>query len=147
MNQDIFESFTNINNCISLLKMQLGDVQTNLRKLEKRVRKDIKPEKATKKPASARRVTGFARPMLISSELCAFMGVEEGSIIPRTEVTKMLTDYIHAHGLRDCAHKNNIHPDEKLRALLELSVADEPTLTFYNMQKHLNRHFIKKSAN
>lgn len=89
---------------------------------------------------------GFAVPTMVSDELCVFMKREPGSLIARTEVTKALTTYIKEHSLQNPLKKRDILPDETLLRLFgktqaELST-DENPMTFFNMQKYINHHFI-----
>ena len=89
---------------------------------------------------------GFAVPTMVSEELCVFMKREPGSLIARTEVTKALTTYIKEHSLQDPLKKRDILPDATLLRLFgktqtELSL-DKTPMTFFNMQKFINHHFI-----
>lgn len=150
---ELFDAFSNIIDCVSLLKMQLSDVQCNIRNLEKKVKKEIKmcdKEKKTRRKHSTedKPLTGFARPMLISSALCKFMKVDEGTKIARTTVTKALANYIKEHDLKDDkGSKNKINADKTLIDLLEMNDDDAKMLTFFNMQKHLNKHFLSTKKN
>jgi chromatin remodeling complex protein RSC6 len=56
----------------------------------------------------------------------------------RSEVTKAVNDYVKANNLKN---KHDIKPDGPLRVLLAIGV-DEP-LTYFNLQRYLNRHYIK----
>jgi chromatin remodeling complex protein RSC6 len=40
--------------------------------------------------------------------------------------------------------KNKIVPDDKLKNLLGLNDCDENDLTFFSIQKHMNKHFLSK---
>ena len=92
---------------------------------------------------SNRAPSGFAKPTLISDQLCSFLGKPVGSEVARTEVTKFLASYIKYHQLQDANQKKVIHPDAKLKALLNCSDSDE--LTFFTIQKYMKGHF-KSSA-
>lgn len=143
---EIFSSFVKIIDSISLLKMQLSEVQNNIRSIEKKVKKELKTVERAKKKREATSLTkgptGFARPMIITSELCDFIGVDKGTAISRTNVTKLLATYIEENNLKNRNSKNKIIPNDNLRQLLKLSKDDEQNLTFFNMQKHLNKHFL-----
>ena len=71
------------------------------------------------------------------------MNKEEGSEIARTEVTRALISYIETNHLQNETNKKLILPDEKLKGLLGLEEKDE--LTYFNLQKYMNKHFIKSS--
>jgi chromatin remodeling complex protein RSC6 len=88
---------------------------------------------------------GFAVPSSVSEELCIFMKKEPGSPIARTEVTKALTTYIKEHSLQDPLKKRDILPDETLLKLFGKTKSELSTpMTFFNMQKYINHHFIAK---
>jgi chromatin remodeling complex protein RSC6 len=85
----------------------------------------------------------YADPTKITKELCEFMQLEENSKVARTDVTRTLISYIKEHKLQDPTNKKRIVPDEKLKNLLGLENEDE--LTYFNIQKHMNKHFIKEN--
>ncbi len=88
------------------------------------------------KPA---RVSIFQIPQALSTELCSFMGRAAGSKESRCNVTKFVTTYIKDHNLK--VDKHSINPDAKLKALLK--VPEGETLSYFNLQKYLNVHYIK----
>jgi chromatin remodeling complex protein RSC6 len=105
--------------------------------------------KRTRRPKNVegrpkRAPSGFAKPALISKELCSFLGVETGTEMARTEVTKHLTTYIKEHNLQDQANKRKILPDSKLQKLLNVTPSDE--VTYFNLQKFMKVHFPKSAA-
>lgn len=59
----------------------------------------------------AKKNSAFMRPVRISDELAQIIG--KGPM-PRTEVMKLLWDYIKKHKLQDPQNKRNIIPDQKL---------------------------------
>jgi len=145
---NIATSFTTINDSITLFKMQLNSLQQQLKNLEKSVNKELKAikkvsEKADK-PKKPRAPSGFAKPTKVTKELCDFMNRPEGTEIARTEVTKILSEYIKTNNLQEQSEnaKNKIVPDDKLRSLLGISTEESTNLTFFNIQKYMNKHFI-----
>ena len=139
--------FSGILNTLSQFKTQITTFSTQIRLLEKTVKREVRQhkkvvtKKLTKEP---RKPSGFAAPSMISSELCDFMGKEPGSNIPRTEVTKFICKYIKSNSLSNPDDKRYIKPDAKLKSLL--SSDDNKILTWFNIQRHMNRHFIKKTV-
>jgi upstream activation factor subunit UAF30 len=108
---------------------------------KKRRRKAPATEDASKPP---RAPSGFAKPTLISDELCAFLGKPVGTEMARTEVTKSITAYIKEHSLQHSENKRHIKPDTALKALL--NVDDSTELTYFNLQKYMKVHFPKSAA-
>jgi upstream activation factor subunit UAF30 len=111
---------------------------TKLQKLADKRRKRKAPvEGEEAKPA---RVSIFQIPTDISPQLCAFLGRPAGSQESRSNVTKFVTTYVKEHNLKN---KHDINPDAKLRSLL--AVKAEEKLTYFNLQKYLNPHYLKKA--
>ena len=108
-------------------------------------RKTRRKQPALNADGTKRAPSGFAKPTLISNELCSFLGQPEGTEMARTEVTKHLTSYIKEHKLQDANNKRNIIPDTKLAQLLKTKPEDE--LTYFNLQKYMKIHFPKASSN
>ena len=88
-----------------------------------------------------RHPSGFAKPTKVTKELCEFMNKTEGSEIARTEVTRALVAYIKEHKLENETNSKIISPDNTLKNLLGLDDNDE--LTYFNIQKYMNKHFVK----
>lgn len=86
--------------------------------------------------------SGFAKPSLLSDEMCDFLDLPRGSKLARTEVTKKLTVYIKQNKLQNPDNRKQILLDEKLKRLL--NVDDKTVLTFFTIQKYLSNH--KKDA-
>ncbi len=85
--------------------------------------------------------SGFAKPTNLSDELCDFLGVEHGSAMARTIVTKHINEYIKKNKLQDEADKRHIVPDAKLKKILSLKEGDK--LTYFNLQTYIKQHFRK----
>ena len=142
----ITDKFIHINDTLSLFKMQISDLQKIIKTFEKDVKREMKTmaKKKEKKPGK-RLPSGFAKPTKVTKELCEFMNKPEGSEIARTEVTKALVNYIKEHKLIETTNdsKNKIIPDEKLKSLLGIDDEAVDNLTYFNIQKYMNKHFYK----
>jgi chromatin remodeling complex protein RSC6 len=126
-------------------------ITSDLRKLQKNMARHVKENsrrnRKRKAPAGdrpKRAPSGFAKPALISKELCSFLGKPTGTEMARTEVTKHLTSYIKEHNLQDQANKRKIIPDAALKKLLNVKPSDE--LTYFNLQKYMKVHFPKPAS-
>lgn len=136
----VVATLSNFNQQISALKMQI-------RNLEKNVRKEIKglqKEAAKNKNKGNRKPSGFAKPSKVSDALCSFMNKESGTEIARTEVTQYLINYINEKDLQYKDNKKIIMPDNALMSLL--NVKDGQEVTYFNIQALMNQHFIKKTS-
>jgi len=63
---------------------------------------------------TAKKPTAFSRALTPSAELAAVIGATPQ---PRTEVVKLMWEYIKAHNLQDPKDKRTIVADDKLRAV------------------------------
>ena len=123
----------------------LATVKQEARALEKRLTRELKAaQKASAKKKAGkgnRSPSGFVKPTLISEELAAFLGKENGTEMARTEVTREINKYIRDQGLQCKENGRKINPDAKLSKLLNLSKKDE--LTYFNLQRYMSPHFAK----
>jgi chromatin remodeling complex protein RSC6 len=142
------EQFESIISLLSTFKTQIGTIQQQLRSVEKSVKREfktLKKEADKNKNKGNKKPSGFATPSKITNELCEFMNKESGSEIARTVVTKTLIEYIKKNKLENSENSQIIHPDTKLQTLLGINGEDK--LTYFTLQKHMNKHFIKKTTN
>jgi len=142
----ILNQFETIIDSLSIFRNQINLLQSQLRNLEKSVKKEVKSLKKAavkNKNKGNRKPSGFANPTKVSKELCEFMNKQEGSQIARTEVTKAIISYIKNNNLQNKTNKKIISPDEKLKFLL--GIKEEEELTYFNLQKYMNKHFNSAS--
>ena len=133
---------------LALLVSTLKEAQAQV----KLVKKDIDrlrriSDRVERKRANARTTpNGFAKPTQISEELCAFLGVPKNTEKARTDVTREIHKYVQTHNLSDPTNKRIIlaHKDPVLKKLL--GVTDKDSVTYFNLQRFLKRHFVKSAA-
>jgi chromatin remodeling complex protein RSC6 len=89
----------------------------------------------------SRVISVFIRPLKISDELAKFLNVPVGCEMLRTDVSKLINNYIRVNNLQDPANGRRINPDAKFRKLLNINPTDE--LTYFNLQKYMKHHFIR----
>lgn len=129
-----FESkIQELENEIFLLKKRLHRNERAFRKFKR----SLQPEKE-KKP---RKPSGFARPTLLSDKLCEFLNLPIGSLLPRTEVTKRILQYVKDENLQNPSAKKFILLNEKMKDLLEPD--PDFNVTYFNIQKLLKKHYTK----
>jgi len=130
----------------TLSQSLMADVRKLQKNVNRRVRESAKKQRKRKTNSDVKRPpSGFAKPTLISDSLCQFLGVEAGTHMARTEVTKHLTKYIKAHELQDEANKRIINCDSALAGLLKVQPSDE--VTYFNLQRYMKPHFPQSAAN
>lgn len=142
----VTEQFGGILSTLSSFRGQITMLQNQIRSLEKCVHKQMKTyERETQKNKNKgnRKPSGFAVPMPISKDLCKFMGKETGTEIARTEVTQYIIKYINDKDLQWKENRKIIKPDKNLQKLL--GVENNEEVNYFNIQKYMNKHFIKKN--
>lgn len=142
----IGQQFEGVLTTLTTFRQSITALQSQIRGLEKSVRKEMKVlrKEASKNRAKGnRKPSGFAKPSAVTPELCKFMGKEEGTEIARTEVTQHLIQYIKDNELQFAENKKIIVPDATLKSLLGVKDGDE--VTYFNLQRLMNKHFVKKS--
>lgn len=116
-------------------------LRADLKRLQKQVRKLAKGEEDEDKP---KKLSGFAKPMKMSADLCKFLGVAEDSLMARTDVTKEINKYVKANNLQNPENKRELILDDKLKTIL--TIPSDVTLTFFNLQKYMSHHYIKDES-
>lgn len=144
--QALFKRFETMHETLSLMKTHMNLLQKEIKDIEKNIKKEMKSmnNKQVKiKQTKKRAPSGFAKPTKVTNELCEFMNRPIGSEIARTEVTKTLVQYIKDNKLQEqnAETKNKIVPDQKLSVLLGINNNEASELTFFNIQKYMNKHF------
>tara|TARA_B100000674_G_C37522315_1_gene769969 strand:- start:175 stop:645 length:471 start_codon:yes stop_codon:yes gene_type:complete len=138
------KEFDTLLNNLSAFKSQITAVQNRVKGIEKQVNKEIRSleRKINKnKNKGSRKPSGFAVPTEISTELCKFMKVSHGVKLARTEVTQYIISYIKEKKLQDEKNGRKIKPDKALKSLLNVKKNED--LTYFNLQKYMNKHFVK----
>ena len=83
--------------------------------------------------------SGFMKPVKISRDMQKFTGLRDDQLVSRVDVTKAICQYVKTNNLQNQADRRQFTPDDKLGKLLG---THEP-LTYYNLQKHIQHHFLK----
>jgi len=143
----IGEEFAVVLSTLTGFRQQITMLQNHIRGLEKNVKRKMRAlQREAKKNRNKgnRKPSGFAVPTPISAELCDFMKRPHGSEVARTEVTQYIINYIKENKLQFPENRKVIKPDKSLKTLLGVPVNEE--VTYFNLQRFMNRHFVKKNA-
>ena len=144
--ENITSEFNILLDNLSSFKSQIVMLQNRVKTIEKHVRKELRTleRKINKsKNKGSRKPSGFAVPTKISKELCVFMKIDEGAKMARTEVTQYIISYIKEKKLQDSNNGRKIKPDKALKSLLNVKKNED--LTYFNLQKYMNKHFVKEN--
>ena len=128
---------------LSNIKPQITSIQNQIKIVERNVNKEIKQFKKIiekKRSKVKREPSGFAKPCKVSDSLCLFMDKPIGTLISRPDATKCLISYIMTNNLYLSHDRRYILCDDTLKELLDVN-GDE-TITFFNLQGYMNKHFI-----
>ena len=143
LDEDLKSMTTRLNTLRETVVSLLGEVK----RLDKRVHREIKDARKRRrraKPeegaegAKPRVLSIFERPVVITEELCTFLKQPKGTLMSRSQVTKGVNNYVKENNLKN---KHSIQPDASLKALL--LVPETEALTYFNLQRYLNRHYVK----
>ena len=136
---------------VNELRNTLGLVLADMKKLEKRLAREIKKagrRRRSKAPQLdeagnplPKKPSVFTRPQKITDDLCVFLGKPKGTEMCRSDVTRGIMDYVKKHGLNN---KQDINPDAALRKLLKSTEAEK--VTILNLQRDLKNHYVKAPA-
>jgi chromatin remodeling complex protein RSC6 len=136
------ERIKNVLLTLNNLKKEINSLQSEVKTLDKNIKKDNQRySKMIKKKKQKKEPSGFARPSPVSTDLLKFMNKTEGEEVARTEVTKYLISYIKRNNLQNKDNQKIIEPNEELKELLNCG---NEVLNYFNFQKFMNKHFLKK---
>jgi len=131
---------------LNTLRETVSAMLSQVKKLEKRVHREIKDARKRKRrvkveegaDAKPRALSIFERPTKVTEELLTFLGRPKETLLSRSEVTKSVNNYVKEKGLKN---KHDIKPDAALKKLL--AIGEGEPLTYFNLQRYLNRHYVK----
>ena len=96
------------------------------------IRKSTKTRRRNPNPNAK---TGFAMPVKVATTLAEFLEIDPSEHMPRTEVTKRLTEYIKSNYLQCEDNKKLFVCDEKLAKVFSIDVGTQTN--WFEMQKFL----------
>ena len=112
--------------------------QRALRKDIRKIRQHFEDPTGEKHEARTKN-NGFNKPLGVSEKLRAFLGLAADEKISRSQVTRKVNEYVEAKGLKA---GQNISLDATLQDILQ--VPEGIQVTFLNIQKYINPHYIKE---
>ena len=109
-------------------------------KLQKQMKKVLKQQKKEGIDESKPKIlSGFAKPTQISEELAKFLNIDKDELIARTQVTKLINNYVKENNLQNLENKREIIMNDALKKLVD--IPDDVTLSFFNLQKYIKHHY------
>lgn len=144
---DVVAEFNGLVAKVSSLREVFASVLSDMKKLEKRIPRELKKASKKRKGKAAdgtdkpKRDSIFKKPVQISDDLCTFLGKPKGTLMSRSDVTSAVCTYAKTKGLMN---KQVINADASLRKLLKITEKDE--LMILNLQRFLKQHYIKAAV-
>lgn len=130
---------------LETIQAEIAALRADVKSLTKIIRK-IKntQEDPTGEKAKARAENnGFNRKQEVSPKLREFLGIQEGELISRSEVTKSINKYITEKGLKHPENGRQLILDDTLKELLQPPA--DVQVTYLNLQKYLSPHYVKRA--
>jgi len=118
---------------LELLAKEIKALRKDVRKIRQHI-EDPTGEKAAVRAQN----NGFNKPLDVTPQLRAFLNLGETDKISRSQVTKAINAYVESKGLKA---GQKITLDVALQDLLK--VPEDVQVTFLNIQKYINPHYIK----
>lgn len=135
-----------MNEMLDTMTKNLKFLTSEFKIVQKEMNK-LKTKKRTKKvvdPNAPKRENALEKPVVITNELCDFLGLAVGEKHSRQTVTKTINKYVKDHDLQNPENRRFIllESDEGLKLKKLLRDPDQP-LTFFNIQRYLKPHYVK----
>ena len=143
--QESFEDvFTKIANDVQEVHSLLKTVRLNFKELSKVHKYEVKMYKTMKKTKS-NRLSGFNKPTEVPAPLQKLLKLSPDEKLPRTQITKLIYEYIKQNNLQSATDKRTINPNKELQKLFGLEKNEQ--LSFYNIQTHMKKIYQTKNDN
>jgi chromatin remodeling complex protein RSC6 len=108
----------------------------------RQVKTDFVKLSSKKKTKTCSSNSGFMKAVQISPEMHKFAGIADNQLVSRVDVTKAICKYVKDHNLQNEGDKRLFTPDDKLAKLL----GSKTPITYYNLQKAIQPHFVKAAS-
>ena len=149
-NEEIEKSFDELYNSLETELKSLREDKNHsvgiryLRSLARQV-KSLKADcfrllsRKVRKPSARNGNSGFMKSVKISADMAKFCNFKADQLVSRVDVTKAICNYVKEKNLQNPADRRQFTPDEKLATLLGV----KEVITYYTLQKHIQKHFPK----
>lgn len=138
--------YENILNRLKVTQSLLREINSDMLLLNREYQRTSRPinkKKTFKKPGDNSR-SGITQEVNVSQDLEKFLGLNPGSKISRTSVTRAVTSYIKEHNLQNPSNRRQIILDQTLSQLL--NPPENEQVTYFNLQKFLKGHYFPTVA-
>jgi len=129
---------------IEFLHKEVKNLLTDVKNLKKKTPKVLKVKRKRESVTDGKHV-GFKGPVELSDELARFLNVPIGTTLPRSNVTKMIFEFIKNNNLKDVKDGrkfdlSNVNDEnaQAFRKLFDLKEGDE--IGYFTLQRYLKQH-------
>lgn len=137
----IVDTLVSFQSKIKDMLVTVKGLQKEYSKLQKQKGKKTRKAVGSIDEVTKRTPSGFAKPTNLSNELCDFLGKPHGTSLPRTEVTRIINEYIRNQNLQNPSDRRKIVADDKLKSILNID--PEKGLSYFSLQASIKHHFTK----
>tara|TARA_A100000164_G_C21880927_1_gene760244 strand:- start:637 stop:1062 length:426 start_codon:yes stop_codon:yes gene_type:complete len=113
---------------------QVRTIQDSLKLLNREFRNLDRQNKAKKKRPQT--------PLLLSTDLEAFLSVKHGTMLTKAEVMKSISSYIKEKNLQVAENKRQFIPNKQLSKIF--NIKKPHSMTFVEINKHVSHHLTKQ---
>jgi upstream activation factor subunit UAF30 len=134
--------YENILNRLKVTQSLLREINSDMLLLNREYQRTSRPinKKKTFKKTGDNSRSGITQEVNVSQDLEKFLGLNPGSKISRTSVTRAVTSYIKEHNLQNPSNRRQIILDATLTQLL--NPPENEQVTYFNLQKFLKGHYF-----
>jgi hypothetical protein len=144
-NEQLTEFEQMCNELLQKITNNYREQKNDVRNILKQYHKEIKMTKKIKPIKKEKEKTGFTKPATVPDKLAKFVGIEVGTVMPRTELTALICKEFKKRNLYYAHDKRVIIPDNDVIMLFNLpknaekstNPKDPNGLNFYNLQKYI----------
>ena len=157
---DVVDAPASFDSRLDALISSLGTFVTDIKGLQKEAKemkkdhtKEVKmlmknSKKKTPMTEEQKKNSSFAKPLVLSSDLKTFLGLDPDSMHSRTDITKLMNLYIRENELLNPSNKREINVWGTTSAGKALNTLRGPNtgdvVTWFNLQKYLQQHYPKQ---
>ena len=149
--EEVFNSYDDVAKAVSDVDKQIIQLNRRRAQLTKIANKMYTKEtrQLRKKTKSGegkpeRKKSGFNKSAKVPDAFCSYLGLEQGTELPRTNVTALLYKHIKELNMLNPEDKREVMANEELRTLLHMTTAEN--LKFENFQHFVSRVYKAEAA-
>jgi len=135
---DVYKALLDIDkDILNLHRKRSNLIRIGYKLYTKEKRQFTKKSKKNANISEERKTSGFNKPKLVPDVFCNYLGLEIGTILPRTKITSQLYAKLKQENLLDAADQRKIITNDTVRALFMMRA--EEKIEFESFQHYVAR--------